>query len=426
MKNCPRCSSEISKNDKVCPRCGLPVNQMQEYEKKFNLSSSESETEEVTEQVVLSKKEEKKQKKEEKKLEKKQKKEEKKKLKETEEIDFAQFATNSGVADPDEILESDTYSERKKKKKRLAAKPRFIIDENGEFNIDTKDVEVVGEETGKKIGEQFEQSYSIKKSRGDYIPPKVKWWEIYKITDRHFARAKIKKEVVKASKYKPNFVKKSKLLLLSIFLGWSGAHNFYAKNTRRGWVSVISLIFWIGVTWLSTKFSFIERTISISVGGFAGFINMYMWLSDIISISTNQYRYKFQKDRFIAGLNVETRAKLGEKYIDMDLYRKPWWVRFKVWCEKLKRNHQVRQRERRQANIEKQKRKLAEAEEKERIDNEIAAFEEKENNKLKKENTPSFIEESTIEELKTFENDEASVQKEETVEEDVEEETETS
>ena len=28
-------------------------------------------------------------------------------------------------------------------------------------------------------------------------------------------------------------------------------------------------------------------------------------------------------------MNIETRAKLGEKYIDMDLYQKPWWFRFK-------------------------------------------------------------------------------------------------
>ena len=402
MKNCPRCSSEISKNDKVCPRCGLPVSQMEEYEKKFNLSSDESNVEEV--QPVLTKQQQKEKRKEEKKQKKEEKKAQKKKALESEEIDFSQFATNSGVPDPDEILESDTYAERRKKKKKLAAKPRFIIDENGEFDISTKDVEVVGEETGKIIGEQFEQSYSIKKSRGDYIPPKIKWWEIYKFTDRHFARAKIKKEVNKASKIKPSFVKKSKLLLLAIFLGWTGAHNFYAKNKRKGWVSIVSLIVWVGVTALSNHSSFFQ-SIAISVGGFAGFINMFIWISDIINIISNSFRYKFQRDRFIAGLNVETRAKLGEKYIDMDLYRKPWWVRFRVWCEKRKRNHQIRQRERRQANIEKEKRKIAEAEERARIESEISEFESKENDKLKKDSSPSFVEESTLQELKTFENE---------------------
>ena len=33
MKQCPRCASEITKNDKVCPRCKLPVDKM-----KFNES----------------------------------------------------------------------------------------------------------------------------------------------------------------------------------------------------------------------------------------------------------------------------------------------------------------------------------------------------------------------------------------------------
>ena len=125
---------------------------MEEYEKKFNLSSGESEVEEV--QPVLTKQQQKEKRKEEKKQKKEEKKARKKKALEAEEIDFSQFATNSGVPDPDEILESDTYAERRKKKKKLAAKPRFIIDENGEFDISTKDVEVVGEETGKIIGEQ--------------------------------------------------------------------------------------------------------------------------------------------------------------------------------------------------------------------------------------------------------------------------------
>ena len=38
------------------------------------------------------------------------------------------------------------------------------------------------------------QEYSVKKARGDYRPPRVKRWEIYKLADRAFARRKIKKD----------------------------------------------------------------------------------------------------------------------------------------------------------------------------------------------------------------------------------------
>ena len=397
MKRCPRCSAELSLVDKACPKCGLLVSQMEEMRKKFNLSGDE--TTETT--AVPSKKDLKNAKKEEKKQAKQAKKDEKRKKKEVEELDFSQFAVNSGVPDPDEILETDTYSEKRKKRKKLQSKPRFIIDENGEFNIGTEDVEIVGEETGKMLEQQYEQSYSIKKSRGDYIPPRLKWWEIYKVADRHFARNKIKKEVNKAAKIKPNYVKKSTLLLLSIFLGWMGAHNFYAKNYRKGWFSVALLFTWVGVVTLSLYSSFFAL-ISTSIGGGAGFICLFIWISDTINIISNQFKYKFQRTRFISGLNVETRAKLGKKYIDMDLYRKPLWYRFKVWCSEVRKNSQIRKRERRQAAIEREKRRMAAQEEKEKIDSEIAAFEEKENQQLVKKKSNNIVDDRTLEELKSF------------------------
>lgn len=406
MKKCPRCSSELSLTDKACPKCGLLVSQMAEVQKRFNLSAGE--TNEETFDLKLSKKEEKLKKKEEKKNAKQAKKAEKKKQKEVDEIDFSQYAINSDAPDPDEILETDTFTEKRKKKKKAQAKPKFLIDENGEFVINTDDVEIVGEETGKIIEKQYEQSYSVKKSRGDYIPPKIKWWEIYKVADRHFARSKIKKEVNKASKIKPNYVKKSTLLLLAIFLGWMGAHNFYARNKRKGWLSVILLIIWIGVVSLSMTSPFFA-SISTSIGGGAGFLCLLIWVSDIISIISNTFKYKFQRDRFIEGLNVETRAKLGKKYIDMDLYHKPLWYRFKVWCGEVRRNSEIRKRERRQQRIEREKRRQAEMAEQEKIDREIAEFEEKENNELNKNSKNNDVSDivsgRTLEELKSFGDD---------------------
>ena len=96
----------------------------------------------------------------------------------------------------------------RKRRKEKEKKPQFDVDENGEFNIDTADVEIVGEETGKAFEEKFKQTYSVKKARGDYREPKIKWWEIYKIADRAFARRKIKKEVNKAARIKPEYINK--------------------------------------------------------------------------------------------------------------------------------------------------------------------------------------------------------------------------
>ena len=420
MKHCPRCSSEISSNDKVCPRCGLPIDKMEEYKKNFTVINETEETE-TNEEPKISKKEKKRLAKEEKKAKKKAEKQAKKDAIENDDTQFYKFATNSGEEDPDEILETDTYFEKRKKRKKQAAKPVFDIDENGEFNIDTKDVELVGEETGKLIDQQYEQSYSIKKSRGDYVPPKLKWWEIYKLADRHFVRRKIKKEVNKASKVKPNFVKKSKLLLLCIFLGFTGAHNFYARNKRKGWTSVVTLILCVGITILAMNFEIFTK-IQISVGGCAGFINVFMWISDIINIITNQYKYRIQRVKFISYMNVETRAKLGEKYIDMELYRKPWYVRFKVWLEKKKRNYQEYKRDKRQRNIDKQKRKLAELEEKNKIERDLAEYEAKEEAKLNAKNSNEVVSQETLDEIKAFEDeeDEVSSDEVETVEETVE------
>ena len=423
MKRCPRCSSEVSVLDKACPRCGLSLEQMEEFKKNFAFDDENNNEQDGVNERPLSKKELKKQEKERKKAEKKSKKEAAKNY--VNDTDFAKYATNSGEENEDVILETDTYAERKRKKKRQQAKPVFEIDENGEFHIDTKSVELVGEKTGKLLEERYEQSYSIKKSRGDYVPPKIKWWEIYKLADRHFARGKIKKEVNKAAKIKPSFVKKSKLILLSFFLGWCGAHNFYAKNKKKGWVSVFCLLISITVVSLSTKVTFFNRIVT-SVGGGCGFVFSFIWISDFINIITNQFKYRVQIDKFISSMNVETRAKLGEKYIDLDLYHKPWWVRFKVWCRKQKRNYQQSQKERRQRNIDRQKRKLAEMEEKERIEREVAEFEEKQDRLYEETKKPSnlnsIIDEKTLSELESFGEDDSvseSSQNEDTSSEEV-------
>ena len=394
MKNCPRCASEITKNMKTCPRCGLPVSQMDEFVKKFNLTVNEDEPESAKAENPVQP--EKKLSKKERKLQKKAEKKAKKERESKSDTNFSQLATNGGFDFDDDYKDDDTFSERKRKRKSRLNRPIFDIDENGEFNIDTTDVEIVGEETGKIIDERFEQSYSIKKSRGDFRPPRVKWWEIYKLADRHFARRKIKKEVNKAARIRPSFINKTKLLLLAIFIGWSGAQNFYAKNKRKGWVSLITLVAWIGITLLARSVTFFSK-IEISVGGLAGLTNLLIWITDIFNIIFNKFKFRLQIDKFISEMNVETRAKLGEKYIDLELYFSPWWVKFKAKCQKLKRNYQEYKRDRRQANIDKQKRKEAEKLEKEKIEREINDFENRE-----QKTDVDFVSKQTLDELKSF------------------------
>lgn len=377
MRQCPRCASELSSVDQKCPRCGMPVSMMN-FEVEANKEKSK-----------LSNKE----KREEKKKKKLAKKAEKLAQKESEAVsntDFSKFASNglneSALSKKDQ---NKKMSSRRKQRLEQETTPQFELDENGEFYIDTKDTQIVDDETAKIIEERYSKkqgdSYSVKKARGDYRLPRLKWWEIYKYAERSFARRKIKKEVSKAAKIKPDFIKKSKLLMLAIFLGWSGAHNFYAKNTKKGWVSIISLIVWIGVI-VAAEYVPFFASISISVGGFAGFVNaVWIWMGDVIGIIFGGFKYRVQKEAFIFKLNVETRAKLGEKYIDLDLYKKPWWVRFKAWCGRRKRDWEEDKHERRQQRIQKEKAKLAKQAEKDSIDAEIAAAEQKENEKLKQE-----------------------------------------
>ena len=404
MKQCPRCAAEITSKMKKCEKCGLPLDSVD--------FSDELEKQELE---IKNKKAEKKAEKRAKKLARKQELKEKRERESVSTTDFSKFASNvEHEEEPEEYVQKKGLFGSKKKKKNKQEKPNFEIDENGEFYINTADVEIVGEETGKLIEEQHSKSYSVKKARGDYREPKIKWWEIYKLADRAFARRKIKKEVNKAAKIKPEFVKKSTLLTRAIFLGWCGSHNFYAKNTKKGWTSVISFILWMGIAFFASYIPFL-RKIQVSIGGCAGFICLFIWLGDIFNIVFNSFKYRLQREKFIFSLNIETRAKLGEKYIDYELYKKPWWFRFKVWCQKKKRNYEEWKHDRRQRLIEKEKAKLAKQEEQAKIDEEIARHEAMEDAEIEKkkqeERAKLIIDEGMVAELKSFGDEDTKVLK---------------
>lgn len=395
MRQCSRCASELSEKDKVCPRCGLPVSKMGEAEDAL-----------AEEMIKQSKSEKlnKAQKKEKKRLAKLAKKEAKRKRKEESKVsttDFSKFAVNSSSD------ETDDFGAKKKRKKNDQF--QFEIDENGEFNINTKDVEIIGDEVSKIYEERRKsQEYSIKKARGDYRPPKVKWWELYKIADRAFARRKIKKDVSKAAKVKPDFISKAKLLILSILFGWCGVHNFYAKNKKKGFVSLSFLLVSVISMILNSANNI---TVQLWLTGFPGFVVISIWVIDIVNIIFNKFEYRIQKDKFISSMNIETRAKLGEKYIDLELLKKPWWVRFKVWCDKKKKNYHEWKHERRQAMIEREKAKLEKQEEKEKIAQEVADFEKKELEKIEKDKKQEKVE-NKKEKIETSETEKTEEPKE--------------
>ncbi len=371
MKICPRCSAEVAANLKACPKCGLSVVKFDAFaEKLADLSYGKPAGDAFSAKMT---KEEKKAAKLAKKEQKKQQKKEKKIRESKSDTDFTVYALNNKNGIRAKRYEN-TFSGRRQRAKDSKKYPEFTIDPaTKEFNIDTSDVEIVGEKTGKLIEEQH-QSYSVKKSRGDYYPQRIKWWELYKLADRHFARRKIKKQISAASKIKPSFISKPKLLTLAILFGWMGAQNFYVKNYKKGIFSLITLVLWIGIVSLAKYVPFFA-SIQLSIGGFAGFLNVLVWVSDIFNIAFDSFKYRMQKEAFLFNLNFNTRAKLGEKYYDLELYKKPWWTRAKVWFGRRKREHEQAKHSRRQYKIEKEKQKAERASEQSKIDAEIARAE---------------------------------------------------
>lgn len=359
MRKCPRCSCEFNDNLKACPKCGLSTVKMDAFLQSMNITEYNSQNKIDPNEYLKLSSQEKSALRREKKLRKKEEKRAKKVRESVSDTDFSQFATNTDEYRKKVKGYQNNFFGRRQRAKDRSKTPEFTIDPNGEFNIDTSDVELVGEQTGRIIEEQH-QSYSIKKSRGDYKPPKIKWWEIYKLADRHFARKKIKKQISKASKIKPGFISKTKLFLLALFFGWAGAHNFYAKNYKKGCFTIGMLALFILIM-IGAQYSVFLASIQLSVGGCAGFLNMFIWISDTISIGINSFKYRIQKEAFLFRLNFNTRAKLGEKYYDLELYQKPWWTRFAVWCKKRKRQLDEAIKEHRQNKIEKQKKKAQQA-----------------------------------------------------------------
>lgn len=203
----------------------------------------------------------------------------------------------------------NSWRELKRKEKR----PEFSV-KNGELDINTSDVTYLPQT----------YTYSAKKARGEYTKPSIKWWEIYKWADLMLAKRKVKKQVKKASYYRPPQIKASTMGILCFLFGYIGIHNYYARNYRKGIVSTFCCI--MGLIIIFTK-NWFFNSIKLSLGGGLMFVAVTMWAADFINICMGKYKYRLSKWRFIDCLNVDSRAKLGYKYVEKEEYKKLWIVR---------------------------------------------------------------------------------------------------
>lgn len=263
--------------------------------------------------------------------------------------------TKDEVDYDEELIGSVVFEDKNKPKrhkhKRKANKkdaPQYTVDEDGSFNINTKDVTYL---------EGIEKpTSSVRKARGDMPEQeKLEWWEIYKWADRMLAKRKINKEVRKASTKTPENISRGVMLTYCILLGWLGIHNFYGGNKKKGWFVVIADF----IVVLIMNIPVLHEIMGIFVGGGLGFVVLALWFTDITGLIFNKYRYNISKEEFISNLNVETRAKLGKKYINFDktVFKEKEEKRLNK--KKLKKEKKLNKKKQK---LEKRKQKLAENE----------------------------------------------------------------
>lgn len=152
---------------------------------------------------------------------------------------------------------------------------------------------------------------------GKYEMEKLKWWEIYKWADRQLAKRKINKFVKKEAVKRPVGVSFWVLFFLSLFTGYLGLHNFYAGNNRKGIVSVVSFTLAFGFVIFLDKIEFFHTYMQGLLCAVPGLIALFIWVSDFLSICLKRFKFKKSKIAYIKTLDIETRARLGKKYIYM-------------------------------------------------------------------------------------------------------------
>lgn len=364
IKFCTRCMNIIRKNDEKCSKCGLSVKKMlQEVEKQEdstaqifvgrskeeNIPSLPVEPSEENVRLVTQEVEE---------IsstgEVQEEKAQEEKAHEDVSADDGKTGTAQEYEDIDSLnqdnmdmkrvgtvtFESEPTKPKRhkhKSKARKEDKPKYTIDEDGNFNIDTSDVTYL---------EGVEKpTSSIKQARGELNKEKTEWWDIYKWADRMLAKRKIMKEVNKASRKTPEGINQMKAIAWCVFFGWLGAHNFYAKNNKKGWTVVALDVIMLLVFTIPGAVD----VVGVSIGGGCGFVMFAMWLLDLFGLCTKRFKYRISKEEFISNLNVNTRAKLGKKYIDLD--KATFKTKEKVRLEKLYKRKNKKKNKKKKDNL---------------------------------------------------------------------------
>lgn len=296
---CPYCGKLIKKSEKVCPACGKEIYRKNDREELLDLKAIRQErNRRIDEKVVIG---------ENVSAAKKEQLENQKKLAQDEEQSISKSSEMSKSKLKKLEKDRKTSIKKKQKKQRVHPKPElFAVSKNsdGSLSVNVSDVSFFYEDEQPKMAPKKHD-----------IPEKLKWYDIARWADRMLARRKVKKVANKAATEMPPEVSKATLLVLCIFFGYFGAHNFYAKNWLRG--CIVLGCFLISVIVLSINV--LQKAVGVSLGGGLGLVFLLCWFLDIFRIIFNKYRYNSSKVKFINTLDFKTRAILGNKYIKKEI-----------------------------------------------------------------------------------------------------------
>ncbi len=100
----------------------------------------------------------------------------------------------------------------------------------------------------------------------------------------------------------PNDVSKKKLLLLTVFLGWFGAHNFYVGKNLKGLFYLVPMVLLLSLAAVSQFASYINTTTPMLVIGYVCAVVAVLWFTDIVNILFKKFKVpvvlpgNFEKD----------------------------------------------------------------------------------------------------------------------------------
>jgi len=91
----------------------------------------------------------------------------------------------------------------------------------------------------------------------------------------------------------PNDISKKKMLLLSIFAGYTGAHQFYVGRNKLGAYYLICFILFFFELIVLAPLGLENKAIVLlsSMIRFASGIALLMWVADIAKVATNTFKY---------------------------------------------------------------------------------------------------------------------------------------